>query len=91
MFSSLDMREGFTNVPIGNKADREKTAFSTPFGHYEYNFLPFGLKNATAIFSQFMAHVLGNLRFEARHLLNKNGHGLRHRLPLIASRPPAGH
>ena len=41
----------------------EKTAFSTPDGHYEFLRLPFGLKNVPADFSRIMHQVLGNLNF----------------------------
>jgi len=32
------------------KEDALKTAFFTPYGHYQFNQMPFGLKNAPAIF-----------------------------------------
>jgi len=39
------MKSGFWQIQIDEK-DRYKTAFTVPFGHYEWNVMPFGLKNA---------------------------------------------
>lgn len=43
VFDKFDMKSGFWKVQI-REYDRYKTAFTTPFGHYEWNVMPFGLK-----------------------------------------------
>ena len=34
-----------------------KTAFIVPFGHYKWNVMPFGLKNATSEFQNIMNDI----------------------------------
>lgn len=44
-FSTFDLASEFHQVSI-HPDDVPKTAFSTPFGHYEFKRLLFGLRNA---------------------------------------------
>lgn len=60
-FSVFDLASGFHQIGM-NPKDAEKTAFSTPFGHYEFKRMPFGLKNAPATFQRLMDAVLTGLQ-----------------------------
>ncbi|CAM2714261.1 unnamed protein product [Rotaria socialis] len=60
-FSKFDLKSGFYQIPI-NETDREKTAFITPFGLYQFNVLPMGLKNSPPTFQRVMTETLKSFR-----------------------------
>ena len=56
-FSKLDINSAFWSIPI-RKQDREKTAFVTQSGHYQWICLPFGLKISPAIFQRILSNII---------------------------------
>jgi hypothetical protein len=59
-FCSLDLASGYWQIKMHEK-DKEKTAFSCPRGHFEFNVMPFGLCNAPATFQRIMDKILVDL------------------------------
>lgn len=60
-FSVMDAIRGYHNIPI-DELDKWKTAFICAEGLFHWNFMPFGLKTAPAIFQQLIDRISGSLR-----------------------------
>ncbi|POM67890.1 Reverse transcriptase, partial [Phytophthora palmivora] len=56
-YCSLDMASGFWVVPMTDRAG-SISAFITPFGLFEWNRMPFGLKNAPQIYQRLLDNAL---------------------------------
>ncbi len=59
-FCSLDMASGFWVIPMTPRA-QAISAFITPFGLFQWNRMPFGLKNAPQIYQRMLDNALYNL------------------------------
>jgi hypothetical protein len=59
-FSVLDCYSGFWQVSI-KEEHKERTGFTVPFGHFEFNRPPFGLSNSPTNFQRLMDEVLKGL------------------------------
>ena len=59
IFSKFDMKSGFWQVQI-SEHEKYKTDFTTPFEHYEWNVMAFGLKNALSEFQNIMNDIFNS-------------------------------
>ena len=62
-FSSMDLKTGYWQIEVDERG-RDKTAFITPDGLFEFKVMPFGLFSAPATFQRVMDTVLAGLKWQ---------------------------
>ena len=63
IFSLLDLKSGYHQIPM-EEASKEKTAFTTHLGQFQYRVMPFGLMNAPSSFQMLMSQVFSGINFK---------------------------
>ena len=66
----LDLWAGYHHIPL-DESLIPKTAFTSPFGKYNYINIPLGLAQAPAYFKELMAGVLKDFTFTIAYLDDK--------------------
>ena len=66
-FSTLDLQAGYHPILL-DEASIPKTAFTSPFGKYEYIKVPFGLAQAPAYLQELMTGIMKDFNFAIAYL-----------------------
>ena len=61
VFTKIDLQRAYLQIPV-SELDIPKTAICTPFGLFEFLYMPFGLKNAGSTFQRFIDTILANVK-----------------------------
>ena len=61
-FTTLDLASGYWQIELDEES-KQKTAFTSEAGHFEFNRMPFGLQNAPSSFQRLMNNIFAEELF----------------------------
>lgn len=63
VYSVLDLVSAYNQLPLA-EASKKYTAFVTPTGSYEYNYIPFGIASGSMILSELMDKIFSDIKYK---------------------------